>query len=379
MATDILRTPAHDPADLSAADHTGAHRIDTVVIGAGQAGLAMGYHLRRTPRSFVILDADERVGDCWRRRYDSLRLFSLPRYASLPGWRIPVGGFATRDQFADYLEAYAERFALPVRGGERVSSVIQEGEHLLVRTATGSYLADNVVVATGAHQRASVPALAGDLDPAIRQLTSVDYRDPRQFAPGAVLVVGAGNSGTDVALDAAAAGHQVLLAGRHPGQVPFDIDGASGRAMVPLVMFVFRHVLTLRTPLGRKAKAGGEGHGVGLIRNKLSDLDVAGVQRIERIERVVAGLPATADGPGLDVGTVVWCCGSHPDHRFLELPVFDEHGRPRHDRGVTGVPGLVFLGLHFQYALASEQIQGVSRDARYLLRHLRSVRRTVAA
>jgi putative flavoprotein involved in K+ transport len=352
--------------------------IDTVVIGGGQAGLAMGYHLRRTGRSFVILDADERVGDCWRRRYDSLRLFSLPRYASLPGWPIPVRGFATRDEFADYLQAYAERFALPVRGGERVSSVIQEGDRLLVTATGGSFLADNVVVATGAHQRPTVPLLGADLDPEIRQLTSVDYRSPAQFGRGAVLVVGAGNSGTDVALDAAAAGHHVLLAGRHPGQVPFDIDGRSGRVLVPLVMFVFRHVLTLRTPMGRKAHAGSQGHGVGLIRNKLADLDAAGVQRIGRIERVIEGMPATADGPGLDVGTVVWCCGSTADHRFLELPVFDEHGRPKHERGVSEVPGLMFLGLHFQYALASEQIQGVSRDARYLVKHLRPVRRSAA-
>ena len=353
--------------------------IDTVVIGGGQAGLAMGYHLRRTGRPFVILDADQRIGDCWRRRYDSLRLFSLPAYASLPGWAIPVRDYATRDQFADYLEAYARRFELPVRCGERVSSVIHEGERFLVTSTSGSFLADNVVVATGAHQRPSVPALAADLDPSIRQLTSSEYRNPDQFAPGPVLIVGAGNSGTDVALDAAAAGHQVRIAGRHPGQVPFDIDTRSGRLAVPLVMFVFRHVLTIRTPMGRRARAGAEaGHGVNLVRNKLADLDAAGIEQIGRIERVVDGRPACEDGRPLDVSTVVWCTGSSADHRFLELPVFDEHGRPRHERGVSSVPGLMFLGLHFQYALASEQIQGVGRDARYLTRHLRPVRRVAA-
>lgn len=359
--------------------NTSTSSIDTVVIGAGQAGLAMGYHLRRAGRDFVILDADQRVGDCWRRRYDSLRLFSLPAYASLPGWRIPVRGFATRDQFADYLEEYARRFDLPVRGGERVSSVIQEGDRFLVTTTSGSFLADNVVVATGAHQRPTVPALAAELDPAIRQLTSSDYRNTAQLAPGAVLVVGAGNSGTDVALDAAAAGHDVLLAGRHPGQVPFDIDRPAGRAAVPLVMFAFRHVLTIRTPMGRRVRAEGEGHGVGLVRNKLADLDAAGIRRIGRIERVVDGLPACEDGAPLEVGTVVWCTGSVADHRFLELPVFDEQGRPRHDRGVSPIPGLMFMGLPFQYAIASQQIQGVDRDARHLLRRLRPARATAAA
>lgn len=308
MTTDTASTA---PSNSSRSAPTS---IDTVVIGGGQAGLAMGYHLRRTGRSFIILEADARVGDCWRRRYDSLRLFSLPRYASLPGWRIPVRGYATRDEFADYLEAYAARFALPVRCRERVARVVPEGDRLLVTATTGSFLADNVVVATGDHQRPSVPSLAADLDPSIVQLTSVDYRSPAQFEPGPVLVVGAANSGTDVALDAAAAGHEVILAGRHPGQVPFDIDGTSGRVMVPLVMFVFRHVLTLRTPMGRRAHAGSEqGHGVNLVRNKLSDLDAAGVRRVGRIERAVDGRPATADGPGPDVGTVVWCCGSSAD------------------------------------------------------------------
>lgn len=352
--------------------------IDTVVIGGGQAGLAMGYHLRRTGRSFVILDGDVRTGDGWRRRYDSLRLFSLPRYASLPGWRIPVRGFATRDQFADYLEAYAKRFELPVRGGERVRSVVEEGDRLLVTASTCSFLADNVVVATGAHQRPTLPEVSAELDPEIVQLTSIEYRSPRQFAPGAVLVVGAGNSGTDIALDAAQEGRAVVLAGRHPGQIPFDIDRRSGRVMVPLVMFVFRHVLTQRTPMGRKVRAGSGEHGVGLVRNKLADLDAAGIRQAGRIERVVDGRPATADGEAFDVGTVVWACGSTPDHRFVELPMFDERGRPRHERGVSAVPGLMFLGLHFQYALASEQIQGVGRDARHLVRHLRPVRRTAA-
>lgn len=365
MITDLSDPvpPTHRPA--------GPTSIDTVVIGGGQAGLAAGYHLRRTGRTFVILDAHRRVGDGWRRRYDSLRLFSLPRYASLPGWPIPVRGYPTRDEFADYLEAYAERFELPVRHGERVSSVVQDGDRYLVTASTGSFLADNVVVATGAHQRSAVPELAAELDPAIRQLTSAEYRNPAQFAPGPVLVVGAGNSGTDIALDAAAAGHRVRLAGRHPGQVPVDIDGPAGRLFVPVVMFAHRHVLTIRTPMGRRTRAALDGHGVMLVRNKLADLDAAGIERIGRIERVVDGRPACADGAPLEAGTVVWCTGTSPDHRFLELPVFDEHGHPRHERGVSVLPGLVFVGLHFQYALASEQIQGVGRDARHVVRRLR--------
>jgi putative flavoprotein involved in K+ transport len=351
-----------------------ATSIDTVVIGAGQAGLAMGHHLQRAGRQFVIVDADARVGDGWRQRYDSLRLFSLPKYASLPGWPIPVDGYATRDEMAGYLEAYAARFALPVRMGTRVNSVIAEDGLLRVSTSAGDYLARNVIVATGMHRRSILPAFAAELDPSIRQLTSLQYRNVDQFAPGPVLVVGAANSGTDIALDAAAAGHETYLARRHPGQVPFDIDDARGRRIVvPIVMFMFRHVLTLRTPMGRKARTRTAGHGVNLVRNKLADLDSAGITRVGRIESVRDGRPVPSEGRLGRVNTVVWCTGSGPDHRFLEVPVFDADGMVMHRRGVSNVPGLFFLGLHFQFALASAQIQGVDRDARYLLKRLRNV------
>jgi putative flavoprotein involved in K+ transport len=350
-------------------------RIGTVVIGGGQAGLVMGYYLRRLDESFVVLEGDARVGDSWRRRYDSLRLFSPPRYASLPGLRIPVEDCPTRDEMADYLEQYVARFELPVRTGVRVTRVSRyagPGQGFLVETDGGDYLADRVVVATGAHVRPHRPAFADRLDPAIRQLHSLEYSNTGQLADGTVLVVGAANSGTDVALEAAGA-HRVVLAGRHPGQVPVDIDSPKGRMVLPIVMFVFKHVLTQRTPMGRKRMAELSQHGVNLVRNKLAHVDAAGVERIGRIEDVRDGYPVTTDGEVLtDVSTVVWCTGSGPDHRWLDLPVFGEDGKPRHDRGIaTDEPGLMFIGLDFQYAVASGTIQGLDRDARYLVRHIR--------
>jgi putative flavoprotein involved in K+ transport len=249
--------------------------------------------------------------------------------------------------------------------------VCRDGADFLVQTTGGAVRARRLVVTTGEHHRPRVPAFAGELDPAIRQLHSVDYRNPTQFAPGGVLVVGAANSGTDVALDAAAAGHPVWLAGRHPGQVPVDIDTARARPVIPIVMFVFKHVLTLRTPMGRSARQRALHHGVPLVRNKLADLDAAGVQRIERITGVEGGQPVTADGPVPAVATVVWCTGSGPDHSFLDLPVAGSDGRLLHDRGVASETGVYFLGLEFQYALASGTIQGLDRDARHLLRRMR--------
>lgn len=167
--------------------------------------------------------------------------------------------------------------------------------------------------------------------------------------------------------------------GRHPGQVPIDIDSRRGRRAVPVVMFVFRHVVTRRTPMGRKAYAQRLGRSVSLVHNKLADLDAAGITRIGAIEQVRDGHPVAGRGELPPVNTVVSCTGLRPDHRFLELPVFGADSRPRQQRGVSVVPGLYFLGLEFQFALASGQIQGLDRDARYLLRQLRAMSRVPAA
>jgi len=348
-----------------------ATRIGTVVIGGGQAGLVTGYHLARHGEPFVILEAGPQVGDSWKQRYDSLRLFSFPRYANLPGWRIPVDGFPTRDEMADYLEQYAIRFDLPVRTGVRVNGVSRRGEQFLVDTDHGSYLADQVVVATGSHQRARRPEWTDALDPGIRQLHSMDYRNPSQLAPGKVLVVGAGNSGTDIALEAART-HPTWLAGRHPGQVPVDIDSPWACAVIPIVMFVFKHVLTVRTPLGRAQRQQVSEHGATLVRNRIEDLDAAGITRVGRLVGVRDGLPVAEDVGQLDISTVVWCTGSDADYSWLNLQVIGSDGLPSHHRGVCEAePGLYFMGLNFQFSLASATIQGVDQDARYIVRQLR--------
>ncbi|WUJ69239.1 NAD(P)/FAD-dependent oxidoreductase [Kribbella soli] len=346
-------------------------RVGVVVIGAGQAGLAMGYYLRRRGDDFVILDGNERVGDCWRERYDSLRLFSLPRYASLPGLRIGTKDCPNRDEMADYLEQYAVHHTLPVRTGVRVTRLSRDGDGFVVETSAGDWRADQVVVAAGMHSTPRWPSFAGELDPSIRQLHSLEYRNPAQLADGTVLIVGAANSGTDVALDAVKT-HPTLLAGRHPGQVPVDIDSTVGHVFTPVVMFLFKYVLTRRTPMGRKAIANALKNGLPLTRNKLDHLDAAGIKRLSRIDGVRDGKPVTVDGDVLDdVTNVVWCTGSDPDHSWIDLPVFGADGRPRHERGVaSGIPGLYFLGLDFQYAIASASIQGVDRDARFLVKHL---------
>ncbi len=200
-------------------------RFDTVVVGGGQAGLAMGYYLAEQRSNFVILDAADRVGDSWRGRWDSLRLFTPARYDGLPGMPFPAPGgyYPTKDEMADYLEAYADRFDLPVRTGARVSSLTKEESRYLLASSAGRFGAENVVVASGPLQRPRVPAFAANLDRSIAQLHSSAYRNPAQFPAGNVLVVGAGNSGAEISVELATAGRRVWLSGRDVGRIPFGL------------------------------------------------------------------------------------------------------------------------------------------------------------
>jgi putative flavoprotein involved in K+ transport len=181
-------------------------------------------------------------------------------------------------------------------------------------------------------------------------------------------VVGAGNSGAEIALEAVKSGHQTWLSGRHPGEVPFRIDSRRARFLVPIVMFAFRRVLTMDTPMGRKFRAASINHGKPLVRTKARDLDAAGVQRVARIARMQDGLPVTVDDDVLEPKTVVWCTGYRSDYSWIDLPVTDDHGHLVTERGVSAEAGLYFLGTEFQYAVASATIQGLDQDARYLLR-----------
>jgi len=359
--------------------------IPTVIIGGGQAGLAIGYHLQRAGEQFVILDANARIGDTWRNRWDSLRLFSFPRYSSLPGWPMQLASFPTHNEMADYLEAYAQHFDLPVRSGVRVERLSRSdvpdrlsrsdvpdqlspgNGGFRVETSHGELRANRVVVATGGYQTPVVPDFADEIAPGIQQLHSCAYRNPSQL-DGTVLVVGAGNSGAEIALESIRSGHPTWLSGRHPGQVPFRIETRMARVLVPIVMFIFRRVLTLDTPLGRKVRGSAIKHGTPLVRTKLSDLQAAGVRQAGRIAGVRNGLPVTVDGVELQPQTVVWCTGYRSDYSWIDLPVTDAEGHPITTRGASPETGLYFIGLEFQYAAASSTIQGLDQDAQYLMR-----------
>jgi putative flavoprotein involved in K+ transport len=341
-------------------------RIDTLVIGGGQAGLSVGHHLGRRGVPFLILDASARVGDPWRARWDSLRLFTPARFDGLDGMPFPAepGYFPTKDEMADYLEAYAARFDLAVRSGARVHRLTRENGRFVALTADTRFEADNVVVAMSNYQRARVPAFAGELRADIRQIHSADYRSPAQLRAGPVLLVGAGNSGADIAMELTRR-HTVWMSGPDVGHIPFRIERPiAQKILVPFVLRVmFHRVLTVSTPLGRKVRPEKMSKGVTLVRVKPKDLARAGVERVPRTEGTKDGLPVLEDGRVLEPANVIWCTGFDAGFDWIDLPVHGER-EPLHESGVVhSQPGLFFVGLGFLHAVSSSMIHGVGRDA----------------
>jgi putative flavoprotein involved in K+ transport len=348
--------------------------IETAIIGAGQAGLTTAYQLQRRGRRCMILDANRRVGDNWRAQWDSLRLYTPAVYDGLPGMPFPSSkwSYPSKDEVADYLAAYAERFDIPVRMSTHVNRLTAANGSYVLDLGDDRIVAENVVVATGTFGRTPwIPDFALDLDPSIRQLHSSEYRRPAQLKAGPVLVVGASHSGTDIAFELAPS-RPTILAGRDPGQMPIRLDHWSARLLFPVLVFMGRHVITRRTPIGRKAMGQVRFHGAPMLRVKRSDLEARGVERVlDRVTGVQDGQPVLAGGRRLDVANVVWCTGFRQVFDWIELPIFGADGWPREMRGVVpDAPGLFFCGLAFQYAFSSTVLPGVGRDADYVAQQI---------
>lgn len=345
-----------------------AGMLDTLIIGGGQAGLALGYYLKEQKRTFLILDAYPRTGDAWRRRWDSLRVFTPAKYDGLPGAPFPADplSFPTKDEVADYLERYAAKFDLPVRQGIRVERLRREGDRYVAASNGHRWEARNVVVATGAEHSPRIPECASRLGPSIVQLHSSEYRNPAQLQDGPVLVVGLGNSGAEIALEVSRT-HQTIVAGKASGELPVKHGRAAARFVLPLVRFAGLHLLNVDTPIGRKALPGLKARGAPLIRTKTKDLAAQGVRFVPRVSDVEGGLPVLADGTRQEVANVIWCTGFREDFGWVDPSLLDGGAMPRQYRGVAlDSPGLFFLGQDFLYAITSATLPGECRDARYL-------------
>lgn len=358
-------------------------RYETVIIGGGQAGLATAYYLTRRRLPCVVLDENNSVGAAWRNRWDSLRLFTPRRYSGLPGMPFPGApeSFPGKDDVADYLESYASRFELPVRSGVKVVRLGAGGDRYVIETSDERITARNVVVATGAFHHPRIPAFAEQLDRRIIQMHSSGYQIPSQVQRGPVLVVGAGQSGAEIALDLIR-DHKVWLSGRDTGEEPTMPGSVADRLFTPIMIFVARNVLNVANPIGRLVRR----HflypprGIPRAGGTKKRLNGAGVEWVARTRGARDGCPQLEDGRVMHVSNVIWCTGFRVDYTWIELPIFDEHGYPVHKWGVVrSHPGLYFMGLPFQRALSSVLLFGVGKDARFVADHIASERVTKVA
>jgi putative flavoprotein involved in K+ transport len=344
-----------------------AGRAEVIVVGGGQAGMAAGYYLSRAGIDFLILDAGNRAGEAWRRRWDSLELFTPSRYSSLPGRVFPgdPGDYPGKNEVADYLADYARVFALPIRYRSPVTALeAAAGGGYRLATGSGYYEAAQVIVATGAYQQPWTPPAAAGLGPGVTQLHSADYRNPGQIPGDEVLVVGAANSGAQIAAELVATRRVWLSRGASIRRLPRTIAGIPIHALGDRLGLIPASLDTWR---GRTQR------GDLLVGPSLRQL--ARRHHIELAGRLASAHGDTvsfADGRQLQISTVIWATGYRPGYSWIHVPLLDEHGRPRHQRGVTSYPGLYFLGMHNQYSRGSSLIHWVRHDAEYIASQARA-------
>jgi putative flavoprotein involved in K+ transport len=343
-------------------DPEGDQQLDVVVVGGSQAGLAMAWHLAHRGRRFVVLEAAPELGHSWRTRWDSLKLFTPAQYDALPGMAFPAppDTYPTKDPVADYLQAHADAFDLPVRLNAKVTELrrLEDGS-FEVRTADQAYRARQVVVATGPFQVPFVPPPAAKLDAAVTQLHSADYRNPQALPEGPVLVVGGGNSGFQIAEELAATRSVDLsVATRYP-MLPQRL---AGRDLFWWLTRLGLLQVTVNSRPGRRMSR--RDFVIGTSRRRL---ERAGVRFRPRLVDAEGRTVRFADHSLLeDVGVVVWATGYRSDYAWIDIPGVVREGHVVHRRGVTDVPGLYFLGLSWQYTRGSALLGFVNDDAAYL-------------
>jgi putative flavoprotein involved in K+ transport len=334
--------------------------LDAVVIGGGQAGLAIAWHLKRQGLRFVVLEAESELGHTWRDRWDSLKLFTPAQYDGLPGMPFPAPAdtYPTKDPVADYLQTYVTAFDLPVRLNARVTSLTRADDGFEIRTADDKIHARQVVVATGPFQVPFVPPAAQGLDPSVTQVHSASYRNPQALPGGPVLVVGAGNSGFQIAEELAATRQVDLSVGERAPMLPQRL---AGRDLFWWLTRLRLLRVTVDSRLGRRASR--REFIIGTNKRRLRKVGVRFRPRLVEADRRTVRF---ADGSTLDVGVVIWATGFRSDYTWIHTPAAVENGRVVHRRGVTKIAGLYFLGLSWQHTRGSALLGFVNQDAAYI-------------
>jgi len=347
----------------------------TVVIGDGQAGLATEYFLRIIHEDFIISDQESQVGDSWRKRWDSLRLFTPSQYDGLPGFPFPAkrGTLPTKDDMANYLLNYATKFSLPIELNTKVIELRKISESYEIITENGSLFSDFVIVTTGTNPVAHIPEFAKELDKGIVQIHSSEYKNPAQFPGLNTLVVGAGTSGVEIALELSKI-RKTMLSGKATPHIPDFIFRYVGR-----VYWWFAHnVLTLKTPVGRKVSLKIRSGGAPLISVSLNDIKNARVEHLARLKGVRNGLPQLEDGRIVSVDSIVWATGYKLDYSWIKIDTLNIKGWPETRRGIAeNTKGIYFIGMLFQFGLTSGLVGGIGRDAAYVVKHLHKSKKSV--
>jgi putative flavoprotein involved in K+ transport len=360
--------------ELVTASGTSDEVLDVIVVGGSQAGLAMAWHLARHHLRFAVLEAAPEIGHSWRSRWDSLTLFTPAQHDALPGLPFPgpPDTYPTKDPVASYLTAYAAEFNLPVRLNARVTDLRRTADGFEARTDHGVFGARQAVVATGPFQVPFTPPAARRLDGSVTQLHSADYRNPRALPPGPVLVVGGGNSGFQIAEELAAT-RQVDLS--IATQAPMLPQRLAGQDLFWWLTRLGLMRVTAESRLGRRLRARPDF----IIGSSRRRLRAAGVRFRPAMAAAEGRAVRFADGSGLDVGTVIWATGYRSDYSWIHIPGVTHDGRVIHRRGVTGVPGLYFLGLPWQHTRGSALLGFVHDDAAYLAERITGHDRAAAA
>ncbi len=329
---------------------TSTDRLDVLVVGGGQAGLAIGYHLAELGLRFLIVDAGSTVGETWKSRWDSLVLFTPAQFDALPGMPFPAGKdtYPTKDAVASYLRSYAKRFNLPVGLGEAVTALELEDGGYAATVGTDEVLARQVVVATGPFQTPFIPGVTAGADDSLFQIHSSEYRNPDSLPLGPVLVVGGANSGCQIARELAGSRKVELAVGRWGEKVGLS-------------------TVTLRSRLGRRLSTRDPVIGIGP--RKVAKR--YGVRLRPRVETLDGRTVRFEGGSTSEPAAIVWATGFRGDYSWIRVPeAVDGHGAPLHRRGVSAVPGLYFLGLSWQWTRGSALLGWVQDDAAYLARRI---------